>query len=124
MPKAHQWSAVRMRCQVRTAAATPAEAVRGPNSGKAIRAGTTVRKADGTVTHNSGFKASGANGGSLASTRSLDQTASGTTAERDTTATGKAGNTYTGETTYDSATGLTHSGTCTDAGGNVIPCRR
>jgi hypothetical protein len=130
-----------------------AEAVRGPNGGKAARAGKTTRQADGTLTHQSGFKASGAKGtaqsgggftrnpdgtasgarttsaagtagGSYNSTRSFDKTSTGTTAERDTTATNKAGDTYTGETTYNSQTGVTHSATCTDPSGTVIPCRK
>jgi hypothetical protein len=130
-----------------------AEAVRGPNGGKAARAGKTTRQADGTLTHQSGFKARGAkgtaqssggftrnadgtasgnratsaagtSGGTYNSSRSFDKTAAGTTAQRDTTATNKAGDTYSGETTYNSSTGVTHSAACTDTGGNVIACRR
>lgn len=135
------------------AGAASAEAVRGPNGGKAARAGKTTRQADGSLTHQSGFKASdakgtaqssggfarnadgtasdtrttsaaGTAGGSYNSTRSFDKTAAGTTAQRDTTATNKAGDTYSGETTYNSSTGVTHSATCTDPSGNVIPCRK
>lgn len=97
-------------------------AVRGPNGGEARRAGETTYGADGSVSHQSGFSASGSRG-SVDSSGSASRTVDGAAFNRDTNATGANGNSYSGTTSYSKDTGLVHSGTCTDAAGNVIPCR-
>lgn len=127
-------------------------AYRGPNGGTAARAGQTTRNADGSIDHQSGFRAQAANGGSatrsgqtsrdaagnlthqanfsaqgpdggnVQSSGGYTRTAAGVNQSRTTTATGTKGNTYTGTTSYNPQTGLTHTGTCTDANGNTIPC--
>lgn len=97
-------------------------AFRGPNGASGARAGTTSRSADGTVTHQSGMAASGAKG-SVESSGGYTKTQDGVTQSRTTTATGANGTTYQGSTSYDKNTGLTHSGSCTDAAGNAVPCR-
>jgi hypothetical protein len=127
--------------------------VTGSNGARFARAGKTTRQADGSVTHNSGFNASGARGmaesqgtfnrsadgtaassrtttvtgtagGNASTTRNFDRTASGTTAERDTMATNSAGSSYKGQTTYNSQTGVTHMSTCANASGQVAACPR
>lgn len=92
-------------------------------AGRACRAGATTVTADGTVQHQSGAQAEGANGGVASTqggfTRNADGTYSGA---RTTSATGAAGNSYNAQTTYDSTTGVTRSVTCTDPTGAVIAC--
>ena len=94
----------------------------GPNGASGARAGTTSRGADGTVTHQSGMAANGAKG-SVESSGGYTKTQDGVKQSRTTTATGANGTTYQGSTSYDKNTGLTHSGSCTDAAGNSAPCR-
>ena len=96
---------------------------RGPNGGTAVRAGQTTRSADGTISHQSGFAAQGAGGGSVQSSGGLTRSAAGVNQSRATTATAANGNTYSGSTSYDPQTGLSHTATCTDAAGNAIACR-
>jgi hypothetical protein len=98
--------------------------VQGPNGGYAARAGKTTVNPDGSATHQSGFKTSGANGtvqSTATAERGADGSASGT---RNTTATGKNGNTYNGATTWQKGEGVQHTSTCTDPSGNVIPCKK
>lgn len=87
------------------------------------RKSETQRGADGSVSHDGAFAASGAKG-NVQSSGAYNKAADGTVSgNRNTTATGVDGTTYTGSTQYDSANGVTHTGTCTDASGKVIPCR-
>jgi hypothetical protein len=104
--------------------ATNMRAVRGPGGGYATRAGTTSINPDGSASHRSGFAAAGTSG-SAESSGSASRDASGNvTQSRSTTATSAAtGNSVQSSTSYNSATGLTHSATCYSAAGAVIPCR-
>ncbi|HEY9104217.1 hypothetical protein [Chitinimonas sp.] len=87
------------------------------------RKSDTQRSADGSVSHEGAFATSGAKG-NVQSSGNYNKAADGTVSgSRNTTATGANGNSYTGSTQYDSANGVTHTGTCTDAAGNVISCR-
>ena len=97
-------------------------AFRGPNGAVGARKGTTSRSTDGTVTHQGSMAASGARG-SVESSGRFTKTPDGVTQSRTTTATGANGATYQGSTSYDKTTGVTHSGSCTDAAGNTVPCR-
>jgi hypothetical protein len=96
---------------------------RGANGATGGRAGKTTWNADGSATHNSGFRASGAKGNvqsSGSATRSADATVN---QSRTTTATSSAtGNTMTTNESYSKDTGVTRTSTCTDAGGNTIAC--
>jgi len=99
-------------------------AVQGPDGGRGARAGYTTRSADGSVAHQSGFNASGANG-SVQSSGSYNRNADGSASgSRDTTATNAAGATYQGNTTYNKGDGVSHTSTCTNAAGAVVPCTR
>lgn len=94
-----------------------------PGGTSGARAGTTVQNADGSVQHKSGMTTSGTHG-SASSTGSYTVDANGNvTQNRDTNMTNAAtGNSYQGSTSYNSETGVTHSATCFDAGGNEISC--
>jgi len=96
---------------------------RGPGGGTAARSGQTSRSADGTLSHQSGFAAQGAGGGSVQSSGGLTRSADGVNQSSTTTATAANGNTYSGSTSYDPQSGLSHTATCTDAAGQVIACR-
>lgn len=96
---------------------------RGPNGGSGARIGEATSAADGSLSRRGGFQASNANG-SIAGQGSATLGADGSlTQSRTTTATGAAGNSYSGSTSYSKETGVVHSGTCSDPSGNVIPCR-
>lgn len=98
--------------------------LRGAEGGKAVRAGRTVRSPDGSVNHEAGFAASGSQG-TIKSQGELTRSADGdVSAQRQTTATGAQGNSYQGSTSYSKGEGFEHSGTCTDAAGNTIACKR
>lgn len=103
--------------------ATGGRAWQTPNGGTGARAGATTHSADGSVQHKSGFATSGTRG-SANSQGSLQRDADGNvTQSRSTNATNATtGNSYQGNTSYDSTNGLSHSGSCFDAGGNSIPC--
>lgn len=105
------------------AMATSGRVWQGANGGVGARAGVTTRSADGSVQHESGLAASSAKG-SVTSQGGFTKDAEGNVVQsRNTTATSAAtGNSYQGNTSYNKDTGLTHSGTCYDAGGNVIAC--
>jgi len=105
--------------------ATSGRAWQTPNGGTGGRAGVTTHSADGSVQHKSGFATSSAKG-SVNSQGSLQRDADGNvTQNRTTNATNATtGNSYQGSTSYDSTTGLSHSGSCFDAGGNAIACPR
>lgn len=100
-------------------------AFRGANGGAGYRGSATTISPDGTVTRTGEAAASGARGSASSSgsfTRSADGAWSGSRSSQATNA--ATGNSYSGTTSIDPATGkLVHSGTCTDAAGNVIACR-
>lgn len=98
--------------------------VQTANGGFAARNGNNTRNADGSATHESSASASGAYG-NLNTQGSASRAADGSvTQSRTTQATSASGNTYNGSTSYSKETGLTHTGTCTDAAGNSIPCKK
>ena len=80
--------------------------------------GAYSRDAGGAVSGSSQTRAGGAKGTYASNTSSAD----GTTVH-DTSATNAAtGESYKGQTVYTKGQGVTHTGVCTDAGGNAIPC--
>jgi hypothetical protein len=98
--------------------------ITGPEGATAERAAKNTRSADGSATHASGFNASGVKG-TVDSQGSASRDADGNVIQaRTTTATGANGNSYNGSTTYSKDTGVVHTGTCTDAAGQVIACPR
>lgn len=100
-------------------------AVRGPNGGRGARASRTIVNEDGSATRNSGLAVRGADGGALTSTGSTTRNSDGTVnGSRSTSAIAADGSTYQGTTTYDPATGLTRTTTCTDASGAAVACPR
>jgi hypothetical protein len=65
----------------------------------------------------------GPNGGSASTSGGVTKDANGNVVGgRSTTATGQNGNSYDGSTTVSNGT-VTHTGTCTNAAGEVISCR-
>ena len=93
-------------------------AVQGPN-GSASSAGGFTRNPDGTYSGQRSTHAQGASGGNYSGNTTY---ANGSGAHT-TNATAKNGDTYSGQTDWTKGQGATHSGTCRDAAGNVIPCR-
>lgn len=92
------------------------------NGAAGVRGSTTTVNPDGSATRQGGFAASGSKGSVTSqgsATRSADGTLSGS---RNTDVTAANGNTYSGTTTYDPATGVTHTATCRDASGGSISC--
>jgi len=99
-----------------------AGAFNGYGSRSGIRASETIRTNDGNVRHNGGLAVSGEMGAvqsSGAFVKNSDGTVSGA---RNTAVVSQNGGSYQGKTNYSSQTGITHSGTCTDASGNVVAC--
>lgn len=102
-----------------------AAAARTPQGGRAARASTTTVNPDGSATHKGGFAAEGANGGTAVSQGSATRNADGTVSgSRSTQATAPSGATYQGTSSYDPATGVTRTTTCTNASGAVVACPR
>lgn len=95
----------------------------GANGARGARASTTSVSPDGSVSRQAGAATSGARG-SASSTGSFTRGADGSTyGTRSTNATNAAtGNSYSGSTTVDNGA-VSHTGTCTNAVGEVIPCR-
>ncbi|MCJ2179255.1 hypothetical protein [Novosphingobium album (ex Hu et al. 2023)] len=95
----------------------------GANGARGARASSTSVSPDGTVSHQGAAATSGANGSASTQggfTRNADGTTSGS---RSTNATNAyTGNSYSGSTTVDNGQ-VSHTGTCTNASGAVIPCR-
>lgn len=100
-------------------------AFKGANGARGARASQATVNPDGSATRRGGFSVSGARG-SASSQGSATRNADGSYAgSRSTTATNRAtGNTYNGNTTYDSTNGVNRTATCTDAAGNSIACPR
>lgn len=95
----------------------------GANGARGARASTTSVSPDGTVSHQGAASTSGARGSASTQggfTRNADGTASGSRTTQATNA--YTGNSYSGSTTVDNGT-VSHTGTCTNAAGAVIPCR-
>jgi hypothetical protein len=102
-----------------------AGAFRGPNGAKGVRGSTTTVNPDGSATRRGGFAASGENGSVQSSGSSSRSTDGSYTGQRSTTATSaNTGNTYNSTTTYDPATGVNRTVTCTNASGAAIACPR
>ena len=86
------------------------------------RGGYTTRTSDGTVNHQSGMAVSGSMG-SVQSQGSLNKSSDGTVSgARNTNVQSASGASYQGQTSYSTDSGLTHTGTCTDAYGNTVSC--
>jgi hypothetical protein len=95
----------------------------GPNGGWGARASTMTVNPDGSAARSGGFMAGGAQGtitGAGSSGLNADGTYYG---HRSTQATSAVtGNSYNAATSYDHATGVTHTGTCTGATGELFAC--
>jgi hypothetical protein len=104
------------------AAAGSASAVRGPNGGGGMRTGGFTRTSDGTVQHKSGTAVSGQAGTAMTQGSFSKDSSGDVNGERNTSVNSQAGNQYQGSTTYNSETGVSHSGKCYDANNNEIPC--
>ena len=96
---------------------------KGPNGGMAI--GERDFAADGQgIQHRSGGAISGARGSASSSgsmTTSADGSVSGS---RHTSAQAISGATYAGGTTYEKKSGVSHTGTCTNAADEVVSCAK
>lgn len=98
-------------------------AARTPAGGYGARGASTTVNADGSGSRQAGFAASGPRGSAQSSgafTRSADGTVNG---GRSTSATGAQGNSYNGQTTVQDNQ-VSHSHSCTNAAGEVIPCKQ
>ena len=104
------------------AAGGGATAVKGPNGGVGVRAGGFTADDTGNVNYQGGAAATGANG-SAATTGGFSRAAGGgVMGSRSTTATDNNGNTYDGNTAYQSGTGINHTQTCYNSDGHEIKC--
>ena len=102
---------------------TSGAAYKGAHGGVFKRAGQTTRSADGSMSHASGFNASGAKG-SVQSQGSATRDASGdVTQSRTTTGTSAAtGDSFKATESYTKGEGVTRSVNCFDASGAQIAC--
>lgn len=99
-------------------------AVKGPGGAMGARGRGWSHSADGGMQHQSRGTVSGARG-TMASSGSLTRSAEGSVSgARNTTVTASSGATYQGQTTYDKSSGATHTSTCTNAAGAVVPCAK
>lgn len=103
------------------AAAGSVNCARGQNAA-GCRAGATTRKADGSVSHQSGMMAESNNGGMLNSTGGFTRAADGTIDQGRTTTASNPNGTVTVDGAYSTEAGRTRTVTCTDASGAVIAC--
>ena len=99
-----------------------ATAVKGPNGGTGFRAGSYTADSSGNVNYQGGAAATGANGSASTSGGFSRSAGGGVIGARSTTATANNGNSYQGDTTYDSNSGVNHNHACYDANGNEIKC--
>lgn len=100
-----------------------AAAFKTPGGAKGVRAGMTMRSADGAVHHQSGGMVSGANGSASSYggfTKNADGTVSGSRSTSAQSKTSKAS--YQGNTSYSSSDGVRHSSSCTNASGDMVTC--
>ncbi|SFF98728.1 hypothetical protein SAMN05518801_10516 [Novosphingobium sp. CF614] len=95
----------------------------GAQGSRGFRASQTSVSPDGTLSHQGAAAASGARG-SFASEGGMTRSADGTWSGARTTSATNAltGNSYSGSTTAANGQ-VSHSGTCTNAAGETIPCR-
>jgi hypothetical protein len=93
------------------------------NGATGYRTATNTSNGAGDATHQSSIAASGAKG-SVTSSGSATKTSSGVDESRTTSATAANGDSYNGSTSYAPQTGLTHSGTCSNASGATIACAK
>jgi len=99
-----------------------ATTIRGPNGGGAVRGGSFTADDSGNVNYHGSTAATGANG-SAATTGGFNRSeGGGIMGSRSSTATATNGNTYNGNTTYQSGSGVNHTQACHDAYGNEIKC--
>lgn len=95
----------------------------GANGGSAQRQGSFYRHADGSAGRQGSASVNGANGGSATTSGSIARDAAGNVnGSRSTSATGQNGNSYSGSTSVQNGA-ITHTGTCSNAAGEVIACR-
>ena len=106
------------------ASAARSGSLSGANGGSAGYDRSAYRNADGSAGRQGSAYANGPNGGTASTRGGISRDADGNvTGERSTTATGANGNGYTGSTTVSGGT-VSHTGTCTNAGGEVVACPR
>jgi hypothetical protein len=102
-----------------------AGAVRTPEGGRAARASKTTVNPDGTAQRESGVVGQSAAGGVAQTSGETTRNADGTiSSDRTTQAKAADGSTFSATTSYDAATGITRSTTCTNAAGAVVACPR
>ncbi|KAF1710113.1 hypothetical protein [Pseudoxanthomonas sacheonensis] len=96
--------------------------VSGANGGSASSQGSFYRNADGSAGRQGSATATSANGGTASTSGGFTKNPDGTySGGRETSATGANGNSYNGSTAYENGS-ITHTGTCTNAAGEVIAC--
>ncbi|MDP3736315.1 MAG: hypothetical protein Q8R02_02930 [Hyphomonadaceae bacterium] len=91
-------------------------------AGRACRAGVTERTADGAVTHESGIKIDGANGGTLASQGGFAKDADGNVVRDRTTEASNQNGSVAVDSAYTSETGGSRTVTCANAAGEIVTC--
>lgn len=106
------------------AAGTTRSAFTTGSGAQGLRSANFSRAADGSVDANAQASVTGAQGGSAERSASFMRNADGSASgERSTTATNaRTGTTFSGSTSYTKGSGLTRSGSCTDAAGNTVTC--
>jgi len=102
-------------------AAASGGAVKTANGATAARGSRTTRVAGGGVNRTSGASAQGINGAASTSGSTTVNRDGSISANRTNDVKGVKGS-YTGATTYATGQGLTHTKTCKDPAGNVVPC--
>jgi hypothetical protein len=96
--------------------------VNGANGGSATSQSGFYRNADGSAGRQGSASVNGPNGGTASTSGGVTRDANGNVVGgRSTTATGQNGNSYDGSTSVSNGT-VTHTGTCTNAAGEVIAC--
>jgi len=91
--------------------------------GSGCRQGSFTKSADGNASRQGSASYQGTDGGSVSTQGSVSRSTDGAVSgARNTTASGPNGGTYTGETTYSSGQGFSHSATCTDGSGAAVAC--
>jgi hypothetical protein len=107
------------------AAASTASGFATAAGGQGARFGQMSRTADGGLNASAQGSVTTANGGSAERSGSYNRSADGSSAsrERGTTVTNaNTGVTYDGSTTYTKGSGISRSGSCKDASGQVVAC--
>lgn len=99
-----------------------ATVVNGANGGSGYRAGSYTADNSGNVNYQGSAAASGANGSASTSGGFSRSAGGGIMGSRTTNATANNGNSYQGNTSYQSGSGVSHTQVCYDANGNEIKC--